>query len=93
MNPATRNQRLSPLGGETVSNFFDNTNFIRSKTDSFESSTEDAIVLDGDPSAQRHMVTIDPKDLIGGTSLKDSEEYGHVSELELFALFYITRTT
>jgi hypothetical protein len=39
----------------------------------FESSTEDAKVLD-DPSVQRRMVTIDPKDLIGLTFLKDSEE-------------------
>ena len=32
--------------------------------------------MDGDPSVKRRMVTIDPKDLIGRTFLKDSEEDG-----------------
>jgi hypothetical protein len=76
MDSAKRNQRLSPLGGETVSNYLGGKNFIRSKTDSFESSTEDGSVLDDDPSVQRLMITIDPKDLIGRTFLKDLEEDG-----------------
>jgi hypothetical protein len=42
----------------------------------FESSTIDGTVLDDDPSVQQRMVTIDPKDLIGRTFLKDSEEDG-----------------
>jgi hypothetical protein len=49
---------------------------IRSKTDSVESSIEDGTGLDDDPSVQRRMVTIDPKDLTGRTFLKDSEEDG-----------------
>jgi hypothetical protein len=76
INPDKRNQRLSPLGGETVSNYLGDKNFIWSKTDSVEFSIEDGIVLDDDPSVQRRMVTIDPKDLIGRTFLKDLEEDG-----------------
>ena len=76
MDPAKRNQRLSPLGGETASNYLGDKIFIRSKTESFERSTEDGTVLDDDPSVKRRMVTIDPKDLIGRTFLKDSEEDG-----------------
>jgi hypothetical protein len=45
-------------------------------TDSFESSIEDGTVLDDDPSVQRRMVTIDPKDLIRPNFLKDSKEDG-----------------
>jgi hypothetical protein len=52
MDPAKRNQCISPLGGETVSNYLGDKNFIGSKTDSFESSTEDGTVLDDDPSVQ-----------------------------------------
>jgi hypothetical protein len=44
--------------------------------ESFERSTEDGNALDDDPSVNRRMVTIDPKDLIGRTFLKDSEEDG-----------------
>jgi hypothetical protein len=32
--------------------------------------------VDGDPNVKKRMVTIDPKDLIGRTFLKDSEEDG-----------------
>jgi hypothetical protein len=83
MDPAKQNQHLSPLGGETVSNYLGDKNFIRSKMDLVASSIEDGTVLDDDrtvldddPSVQRCMVTIDPKDLIGRTFLKDSEEDG-----------------
>ena len=73
MDPAKRNHRLSPLGGEKSSNFLGDNMFIRSKSiypiDGLE-------LLDGDPSVKQRMVTIDPKDLIGRTFLKDSEEDG-----------------
>jgi hypothetical protein len=49
--------------------------YILSKTDSFDSSKEDGMVLDDDPSVQRHMVTFVPKNLIGRTFLKESEEF------------------
>ena len=75
LDPAKRNQRLSPLGGETVSNYLGDTIFIRSKTETSEAT--DVPTLDGnDPSVKRRMVTIDPKDLIGRTFLKDAEEDG-----------------
>jgi hypothetical protein len=70
LDPATRNQRLSPLGGETASNYLGDKIFIRSST-----CQEDVEVRDG-PSVQRQMVTIDPKDLIGRTFLKDAEDDG-----------------
>jgi hypothetical protein len=69
LDPAKRNQRLSPFGGETTSNYLGDTMFVRSKHPS-ESS------LDGNPNVKRRMVTIDPKDLIGRSFLKDSEEDG-----------------
>jgi hypothetical protein len=50
MDPANRNQRLSPLGGETVSNYLGGKFFIQTEMDSFDSSTEDGMVLDDDPS-------------------------------------------
>jgi hypothetical protein len=70
LDPAKRNQRLSPLGGEISSNYLGDKIFIRS------SQRQDDIELDSDPSIKRRMVTIDPKDLIGRTFLKDSEEDG-----------------
>ena len=71
-----RNQRLSPFGGETTSNYLGNKIFIRSNFD-IEKSSEDPSKLDDDnPNVKRRMVTIDPKDLIGRTFLKDSEEDG-----------------
>ena len=70
LDPAKRNQRLSPLGGEISSNYLGDKIFIRS------SKCPDDVELDSDPSVKRCMVTIDPKDLIGRTFLKDSEEDG-----------------
>ena len=70
LDPAKRNQRLSPLGGETASNYLGDKIFIRSST-----CHEDVEARDG-PSVQRQMVTIDPKDLIGRTFLKDAEDDG-----------------
>jgi hypothetical protein len=75
LDPAKRNQRLSPLGGETASNYLGDKMFIRTKLN-FENSELDLPLLDSDPSVERRMVTIDPKDLIGRTFLKDSEEDG-----------------
>ena len=74
LDPAKRNQRLSPLGGETASNYLGDKMFIRSThtPENFASSSLD----DDDPNVKRRMVTIDPKDLIGQTFLKDSEEDG-----------------
>ena len=70
LDPAKRNLRLSPLGGEISSNYLGDKIFIRS------SKRPDDIELDSDPSVKRRMVTIDPKDLIGRQFLKDSEEDG-----------------
>ena len=64
LDPAKRNQRLSPPGGETPSN----TVFIRSSRHGSENSPEETR-----PSVKNRMVTIDPKDLIGRTFLKDAE--------------------
>ena len=75
LDPATRNQRLSPIGGETASNVRGETIFIRSKTEDKE--PEGPTLLDDNPTVKRRrMVTIDPKDLIGRTFLKDAEEDG-----------------
>jgi hypothetical protein len=73
LDPAKRNQHLSPLGGETASNYLGDKLFIRSST---RQADTDLSSLDGDPSVKRSMVTIDPKELIGRTFLKDSEEDG-----------------
>jgi hypothetical protein len=75
LDPATRNRRLLPLGREITSNQLDDKIFIRSKLD-FENSESDSTLLDGNPSVSRRMATIDPKDLIGRTFLKDTEEDG-----------------
>jgi hypothetical protein len=70
LDPATRNLRLSSLGGESSSTSNGDKIFIRSRTDQNE-------VDDSDPSVKsRTMVTIDPADLIGRTFLKDTEEDG-----------------
>jgi hypothetical protein len=75
LDPATRNQRLSPLGGETTSNVRGETLFIHSKIEDKEN--EGPMLLDDNPNVKRRrMVTIDPKDLIGRTFLKDAEEDG-----------------
>ena len=76
LDPAKLNQRLSPLGGETASNYLGDKIFVRSKSDTTEPPTTNGTVVDDSPSDQRRMVTIDPKDLIGRTFLKDSEEDG-----------------
>jgi hypothetical protein len=83
MDPTKRNQHPSPLGEETVSNYLGDKIFIRSKTDLFESSTEDGTVLDDDPSVQRRMVTIDPKDFIGRTFVKESKVDGQLFQAQL----------
>jgi hypothetical protein len=76
-DPAKRTEHLSPLGGEMASNYLGDKIFIRSKTESFERSTENGNALDDDDtSVKQRMVTIDPKELIGSTLLKDSEEDG-----------------
>jgi Reverse transcriptase (RNA-dependent DNA polymerase) len=75
LDPLKRNQRLSPLGGEIASNFIGDKLFIRSNFDS-EKSESDSQMVDCSPSVNRRMVTIDPKDLIGRTFLKDAEEDG-----------------
>jgi hypothetical protein len=72
LDPAKRNQRLSPLGGEMASTFLGGTMYICSKFP----SDSDPELIDGDPSVKRRMVTIDPKDLIGRNFLKNEEEYG-----------------
>ena len=46
--------------------------YIRSKTPP-DSSPDN---MDGDPSIKKRMITIDPKDLLGRTFLKDAEEDG-----------------
>jgi hypothetical protein len=75
LDPATRNRLLSPLGGEITSNQLDDKIFIRSKLD-FKISELDSTLLGGNPSVRRRMANIDPKDLIGRKSLKDTEEDG-----------------
>jgi hypothetical protein len=72
LDPAKRNQRLSPLGGERASTYLGGTMFVCSKLP----SDLDPELIDNDPSVKRCMVTIDPKDLIGRTFLKDEEEDG-----------------
>jgi hypothetical protein len=70
--PAKRNQRLSPLGGETASNYLDDKIFIRSST------CQEDVEVRNVPSVKRRMTTIDPKDLIGRTFLKESEADGQL---------------
>jgi hypothetical protein len=72
LDPAKRNQRLSPLGGEKASTYLGGTVYICSKSPPDASLEE----MDGDPTVKKHMVTIDPKDLIGRIFLKDTEEDG-----------------
>jgi hypothetical protein len=73
LDSATRNQRLPPVGGETASNFLGDKIFIRSK---YPTENLELTSLDGGPSVKQRKVTIHPKDLIGRTFLKDSEEDG-----------------
>jgi hypothetical protein len=72
LDPAKRNQRLSPLGGETASTYLGGNMYVRS----IVPSASDPDAADGDPNVKRRMVTIDPKDLIGRTFLMDTEEDG-----------------
>ena len=72
LDPAKQNQRLSPLGGEMASTYLGGTMYVHSKFP----SDSDPELMNGDPSVKRRMVTIDPKDLIGRTFLKDEEEDG-----------------
>jgi hypothetical protein len=65
LDPKLRHKHLAPLGGE-VSHAADRL-FVRSKLD--QANTDE-------PSVPRHMPTIDPKDLLGRTFLKDSESDG-----------------
>ena len=65
LDPTLRHKRLAPLGGEI--SHVDDKLFVRSKSDQ---STSDG------PSIPRRMPTIDPKDLLGRTFLKDSEADG-----------------
>jgi hypothetical protein len=73
LDPSKHNQRLSPLGGETASTYLGDTMFIRSPKPPIE-RTHDGV--DRDSNVKKRMVTIDPKDLIGLTFLKDAEEDG-----------------
>jgi hypothetical protein len=65
LDPTLRHKRLAPLGGEI--SHVDDKLFVRSKA---EKSTTD------EPGVPRRMPTIDPKDLMGCTFLKDSEADG-----------------
>jgi hypothetical protein len=74
LDPAKRNQRLTPFGGETSFNHHGDKIFIRYKAES--PCDMSALLDDSDPNVKHRMVTIDPKDLIGRTFLKDSEDDG-----------------
>jgi hypothetical protein len=82
LDPAKRNQRLSPLGGETASTYLGDTIFVHSQSLP-ESNTE---TVDGDPNLKKRMVTIDPKDLIGRTFLKERKKMVNGLELVLSVL-------
>jgi hypothetical protein len=71
MNPAKRNLRLSPVGGHTVSNYLGDKICIQSSKNTKE---EDNLKLDCNQSVKKSLVTIYPKEWIGKTFLKDSEE-------------------
>ena len=75
LDPAKRNLRLSPLGGETEFNTSGDKIFVRSNI-STEAEDSDATLLNDGPSVKQRMITIDPKDLIGRTFLKESEVDG-----------------
>ena len=67
LDPSSRNKRLASLGGETLNNTPCDKVFICSNFDTTK--------LD-DPSVTRRMPTIDPKELIGRTFLKETEADG-----------------
>ena len=67
LDSAARNLRLSPLEGETTFSEGDpGTIFVRSRNDENDIGSN----------VERRMVTIDPKDLVGRTFLRDTEEDG-----------------
>jgi hypothetical protein len=72
LDPAKRNPRLSPLGGEMAPTYLGGSMYIRSKYPSVLNPD----LVDGDPNVKCRMVTIDPEELIGRTLLKDAEEDG-----------------
>jgi hypothetical protein len=65
LDPTLCHKRLAPLGGEVS----------RVANKLFVSSKSDKAITD-EPSVPRRMATIDPKDLLGRTFLKDSESDG-----------------
>jgi hypothetical protein len=73
LDPTKRNQRLSPLGGETASTYLGDTMYIRSSKPSSDPNHDE---VDRGPNVKKRMVTIDPEDLFGRTFLKDAEEDG-----------------
>jgi hypothetical protein len=72
LSPDKRNQRLSPLGGDTASNYLGDKIFIQSRSKNLDKGS----TLDDSPNVKQRMDTIDPKDLIGRTFLMDSEKDG-----------------
>ncbi len=69
MNPGSRNRRVSTTEGEISSNHTSDKLFIFSNSDSQMS-------VDGSCDRKTTMITIDPKELIGRTFLKETEEDG-----------------
>jgi hypothetical protein len=69
MNPGSRNRRVSTTEGEISSNQTSDKLFIFSNSDSQMS-------VDGSCDRKTTMITIDPKELIGQTFLKETEEDG-----------------
>jgi hypothetical protein len=61
MRPDKRNQRLSPLGGETASNYLGDRMYFRSRSKNIDKGTN----LDDIPNVKLQMVPIDYKGLIG----------------------------
>ena len=72
LDPTLRHKRLAPLGGEV--SHADDKLFVRSKSDP---------AITDEPSVPRRMPTIDPKDLLGCTFLKDSEADGQRSSARI----------
>jgi hypothetical protein len=68
LDPSLRHKRLAPLGGE--SNHADDKIFVRANSDKSTTAKK------GGPSVPSRMPTIDPKDLMGRTFLKDAEADG-----------------
>jgi hypothetical protein len=67
LDPGTRHKHLAPLGGENATNHAGDKVFIWSN---FDTTSLD------DPNVIRRISTIDPKDLIGRTFLKDTKADG-----------------